>query len=117
MVVYLVYNRRFLYFVFLTIRRPPRSTRTDTLCPYTTLFRSVDRCGSADALADDLRSYLGGWPVSARAPSLAYRTSKYVQRHITGVAVSGLVGLSVVLAIGGVVWQSREAVQIGRAHV
>src|SRR3546814_6138836 len=22
-------------------RRPPRSTRTDTLCPYTTLFRSV----------------------------------------------------------------------------
>src|SRR3546814_3226152 len=24
------------------IRRPPRSTRTDTLCPYTTLFRSGD---------------------------------------------------------------------------
>src|SRR3546814_17452634 len=23
-------------------RRPPRSTRTDTLCPYTTLFRSPD---------------------------------------------------------------------------
>src|SRR3546814_16125635 len=27
-------------FFFLTIRRPPRSTRTDTLFPYTTLFRS-----------------------------------------------------------------------------
>src|SRR3546814_10875609 len=27
-------------FVFLMIRRPPRSTRTDTLLPYTTLFRS-----------------------------------------------------------------------------
>src|SRR3546814_11383292 len=27
-------------FVFLTIRRPPRVTRTDTLFPYTTLFRS-----------------------------------------------------------------------------
>src|SRR3546814_8150581 len=26
------------------IRRPPRSTRTDTLFPYTTLFRSVVRC-------------------------------------------------------------------------
>src|SRR3546814_12213719 len=26
------------------IRRPPRSTRTDTLFPYTTLFRSVSRC-------------------------------------------------------------------------
>src|SRR3546814_2300184 len=28
---------------FLRIRRPPRSTRTDTLFPYTTLFRSIDR--------------------------------------------------------------------------
>src|SRR3546814_13850919 len=27
-------------FFFLRTRRPPRSTRTDTLCPYTTLFRS-----------------------------------------------------------------------------
>src|SRR3546814_12801161 len=29
-----------IYFFFLMIRRPPRSTRTDTLFPYTTLFRS-----------------------------------------------------------------------------
>src|SRR3546814_19685798 len=30
---------------FLMIRRPPRSTRTDTLFPYTTLFRSLEaRC-------------------------------------------------------------------------
>src|SRR3546814_6894967 len=29
------------YFFFLRIRRPPRSTRTDTLFPYTTLFRSL----------------------------------------------------------------------------
>src|SRR3546814_5618745 len=28
---------------FLRIRRPPRSTRTDTLFPYTTLFRSAPR--------------------------------------------------------------------------
>src|SRR3546814_16737408 len=28
---------------FLMIRRPPRSTRTDTLFPYTTLFRSQQR--------------------------------------------------------------------------
>src|SRR3546814_16848862 len=30
-----------LFFFFLMIRRPPRSTRTDTLFPYTPLFRSV----------------------------------------------------------------------------
>src|SRR3546814_1786523 len=29
-----------MIFFFLMIRRPPRSTRTDTLFPYTTLFRS-----------------------------------------------------------------------------
>src|SRR3546814_20851063 len=28
-------------FFFLMIRRPPRSTRTDTLFPYTSLFRSI----------------------------------------------------------------------------
>src|SRR3546814_11832157 len=33
----------YCYFLFfLMIRRPPRSTRTDTLFPYTTLFRSCD---------------------------------------------------------------------------
>src|SRR3546814_12913862 len=30
---------------FLMLRRPPRSTRTDTLFPYTTLFRSVRAAG------------------------------------------------------------------------
>src|SRR3546814_11830000 len=32
----------FTIFLFLMIRRPPRATRTDTLFPYTTLFRSFD---------------------------------------------------------------------------
>src|SRR3546814_12860731 len=31
----------FFIFFFLIIRQPPRSTRTDTLFPYTTLFRSI----------------------------------------------------------------------------
>src|SRR3546814_11604635 len=36
-----------LYIMFLMIRRPPRSTRTDALFPYTTLFRSPRRLGVA----------------------------------------------------------------------
>src|SRR3546814_11000058 len=36
------------------IRRPPRSTRTDTLFPYTTLFRSVQRLQVAVAQAETL---------------------------------------------------------------
>src|SRR3546814_8091053 len=49
-------------FFFLMIRRPPRSTRTDTLFPYTTLFRSArDECRAAgpqrafDRLCDRFR--------------------------------------------------------------
>src|SRR3546814_10545141 len=35
------------------IRRPPRSTRTDTLCPYTTLFRSITIGGQGLTIASD----------------------------------------------------------------
>src|SRR3546814_2092974 len=44
------------------IRRPPRSTRTDTLFPYTTLFRSADDAAGAAALhpGPDLRRGCGG---------------------------------------------------------
>src|SRR3546814_11335732 len=37
----LVFLSFIIFFFFLMIRRPPRSTRTYTLFPYTTLFRSV----------------------------------------------------------------------------
>src|SRR3546814_16411111 len=40
------------------IRRPPRSTRTDTLFPYTTLFRSKDVDGMFLSLPDDMLSGL-----------------------------------------------------------
>src|SRR3546814_20799033 len=40
----------FVVFVFLMIRRPPGSTRTDTLFPYATLFRAL------------LDLQLGAWP-------------------------------------------------------
>src|SRR3546814_12463811 len=50
-----------LFVCFLMIRRPPRSTRTDTLFPYTTLFRSeVARLrGRMRALYADTRSASG----------------------------------------------------------
>src|SRR3546814_15893975 len=46
---------------FLMIRRPPRSTRTDTLFPYTTLFRSPGRAP---------------WGSSVHDPVIRYRTTK-----------------------------------------
>src|SRR3546814_15809405 len=55
----------FYFFFFLMIRRPPRSTRTDTLFPYTTLFRSELRYSEEDKrvvyepvkLAQDFRNF------------------------------------------------------------
>src|SRR3546814_15994074 len=43
----------FVIFFFLMIRRPPRSTRTDTLFPYTTLFRSRPRRDAGGAAAPE----------------------------------------------------------------
>src|SRR3546814_1324496 len=55
------------------IRRPPRSTRTDTLLPYTTLFRSADRDprGAALRQADRLARSAAGRARPARG--LAHR--------------------------------------------
>src|SRR3546814_560080 len=50
------------FVVFLMIRRPPRSTRTDTLLPYTTLLRSEPellRAGAAADVADPLHPGIG----------------------------------------------------------
>src|SRR3546814_19427205 len=47
------------------IRRPPRSTRTDTLFPYTTLFRSID-----------LRSCLGPEPCAGPSGSMSVVTER-----------------------------------------
>src|SRR3546814_8237775 len=46
------------FFFFLMIRRPPRSTRTDTLFPYTTLFRSTT---SITAVSVSTRSSQLNW--------------------------------------------------------
>src|SRR3546814_1696140 len=42
----------FSHVFFLMIRRPPRSTRTDTLFPYTTLFRSLEQVRRGPVEAD-----------------------------------------------------------------
>src|SRR3546814_2215030 len=58
-----------IYLCFLSIRQPPRSTRTDTLFPYTTLFRSARR-GARHAPRRACPSD------AAAAPTHARRTSR-----------------------------------------
>src|SRR3546814_11530679 len=48
-------------FFFVMLRRPPRSTRTDTLFPDTTLFRSVG--GGKSSLAERLKALMEVHPI------------------------------------------------------
>src|SRR3546814_17463391 len=60
-------------------RRPPRSTRTDTLFPYTTLVRSAVRADEPATAADP-----AGWAVVERAPAKVN-----LCLHVTGRRVDG----------------------------
>src|SRR3546814_9988806 len=57
-------------------RRPPRSTRTDTLFPYTTLFRSHSLCGVGKAQLTMSRHRATEALPAARAPALLRRASR-----------------------------------------
>src|SRR3546814_12673002 len=49
-----------MLFVFFMIRRPPRSTRTDTLFPYTTPFRSTDAFKAKHGVATTPQTFIEG---------------------------------------------------------
>src|SRR3546814_14953846 len=49
-----------MFVFFVRIRRPPRSTRTDTRFPYTTLFRSAHRADAVVEAAATLHAELLG---------------------------------------------------------
>src|SRR3546814_12289171 len=59
-----------IFVFFLMIRRPPRSTRTDTLFPYTTLFRS-GRQGSRPGIGASFRQRERVCVAAAQPPEAA----------------------------------------------
>src|SRR3546814_5240060 len=100
------------------IRRPPRSTRTDTLFPYTTLFRSASHPLEGAVLDRAQQLFLHGLAgrgdlVEEQAAAIGDLEAPAAPLHGAGEG-PGLVTeqLGLQQALG----QSR-AVQIGRAHV
>src|SRR3546814_17166873 len=73
----------FAFFFFLMIRPPPRSTRTDTLFPYTTLCRSLHAWQPwVDRLKRDYRVVRFdqiGHGLTGPAPDGDYRLSAFVE--------------------------------------
>ncbi|MBL8325329.1 MAG: protein kinase [Rubrivivax sp.] len=71
--------------------------------------RPEARYASVDALAADIRAYLGGFPVSARPASWTYRTRKLLARHRLTSAAAAAALLGVVGGAAVAVWQAHEA--------
>lgn len=67
------------------------------------------RYTTAAAFARDLRHWLAGRPISARADSGWYRMRRFASRHRLGVAAGVLVALSLVGGLGAALWQARVA--------
>src|SRR3546814_15210681 len=76
--------------VFLNIRLPPRSTRTDTLFPYTTLFRSERKRGKIVAF-EKCRQYAGQWEIELRQKAVERSKQRLdPHRHFIGPAAIDL---------------------------
>ena len=63
------------------------------------------RYAAAVALADDLRRYLAGEPITARPLTKVERVVKWARRRPAIAALLGLVALVMALGLGGVLWQ------------
>ena len=71
------------------------------------------RYESVDALVHDVRAYLAGYPVSARAATWRYVSGKFIARHRVPAAAAALAALSLVAGTGVALWQAHEA-RLGR---
>src|SRR3546814_2196267 len=112
---------------FLMIRRPPRSTRTDTLFPYTTLFRS----GDIDIAISPQLATIGTLLAHVRrgdivsVHSLRRGAAEAIEAIAHGDAKSSKVigrpiekiGLPPGSTIGAIIRNEEVIIEIGRAHV
>lgn len=67
------------------------------------------RYPSVEQLSEDIRRYLAGLPVTARADTFAYRAGKFVRRHRVAVVAAALVLLSLLGGILATMLAARQA--------
>jgi tetratricopeptide (TPR) repeat protein len=67
------------------------------------------RYGSVEQFSEDLRRYLDGLPIRARADTVSYRTRKFLQRNRVGVGAAAAAMIAVLSGAGVAVWQAHEA--------
>jgi eukaryotic-like serine/threonine-protein kinase len=67
------------------------------------------RYTSVEQFSEDIRRHLQGLPVIARKDTLAYRSSKFMQRNKIGVAASAVVLFAVLGGFAATAWEARAA--------
>ena len=67
------------------------------------------RYASVDAMAQDIRSFLSGHPVSARPRTMGYVVGKFLTRHRFGAAAGALAIVALCSTTGVALWQARRA--------
>ena len=67
------------------------------------------RYASVSELANDLRRFLNGEPVTARPPSQAYRVKKFIGKNRVAVTAFCLVGLALIMGLVGTSWGWKSA--------
>ena len=76
-----------------------------------------ERYATVNAFADDLRRYLNHEPIGARADSFGYRTSKFVRRNRTPVALGGFALVALLAGLAGTLTQAQRATRQATAAV
>jgi hypothetical protein len=78
------------------------------------LEKTTDRrYSSVDAMASDVRAFMAGRPVSARADSALYVLGKFVRRNRWTVLAAGLGGLGLATGLAAALLQGRAAIALG----
>src|SRR3546814_3700642 len=104
------------------IRRPPRSTRTDTLFPYTTLFRSLAPRDAQDLMAYPFFSLAKSKrlaPIDFKAGSIVIRVEAVPEHGMATIWDADVLiwAASQIVAARDAGLRPSRLMEIGRAHV
>ena len=69
----------------------------DNICMMALRKEPINRYNSVEQFKDDISKYLNGLPVSARTPTIKYRTQKFIRRHYIVLSAIALVVLLVAI--------------------